>query len=231
MEGDDMKDQASLMAQMENQDYGRYRDQVGDYNAELDRLLNRYDTERDYDYGKYIDDRNFGYQQGRDEVADKQWQTEFDEAVRQFNHQHKIKTGGSSSGGSSDNSSAAKSTGNKGSYDTHGYTKEEIIALQKAAGITPDGIWGPNTQKAYEAGYSPASKPTGGGGSGFTGNTYSEAVAYMKANGVSSAEASGAMTQSEWQRRKNAGAGSAEVKNYSSYKEYLADYVEYKTSK
>lgn len=40
-------------------------------------------------------------------------------------------------------------------YDTHGYSTEEIKAIQRAAGIAVDGIWGPDTQKAYEAGYRP----------------------------------------------------------------------------
>jgi peptidoglycan hydrolase-like protein with peptidoglycan-binding domain len=234
MEGSDLKDQASLMAQMENQDYGRHRDTVADYNTELDRLQNRYDTERDYDYSKWADNRDFSYgqfsddraydyQTGRDQVADKQWQAEFDEAVRQFNHQNKVKTGSSSS-----NSSTKKTTNNTGSggYDS------ETAALQKKlreAGydIAVDGIMGPKTQAALNA----YNNGGNGGGSDFTGSTYSEAVAYMKANGVAGAEASGVMTQSEWQRRKNAGSGSAEVQNYSSYKDYLADYVEYKTSK
>lgn len=35
-------------------------------------------------------------------------------------------------------------------YDTHGYSTEDIRALQKAAGITVDGIWGDDTQAAYE---------------------------------------------------------------------------------
>ena len=100
MEEDQMYKQASLMAQMENQDYGRYRDQVSDYNTELDRLQNRYDTERNYDYskwadnrdfgyGQYIDDRNYQYQQDRDKVADEQWQKQFDEALRQWNFANK----------------------------------------------------------------------------------------------------------------------------------------------
>ena len=100
MEGDDMKDRAALIAQMENQDYGRYRDQVSDYNTELDRLQNRYDTERNYDYnkwtdnrdfsyGQYIDDRNYQYQQDRDKVSDEQWQKQFDEALRQWNFANK----------------------------------------------------------------------------------------------------------------------------------------------
>lgn len=94
MEGDDLKDQFSLLGAMEEQDYGRYRDQVSDYNAELDRLVDRFDTERAYEY-----------QVGRDAVADKQWQAEFDEALRQFNFKNKLgefaeqQTSGSGGGG------------------------------------------------------------------------------------------------------------------------------------
>ena len=235
MVGSDLKDQASLMAQMEIQDYGRHRDTVADYNTELDRLQNRYDTERDYDYSKwadnrdfgfnqFVDDRNYGYQQGRDEVADKQWQAEFDEAVRQFNHQNGIVTGSSDNG--SPSTPTAPAGNGSGGYDTHGYTKEQIKAMQAAAGITADGVWGPNTQKAYEAGYRPTTAPETGGGAGFTGNTYSEAVAYLKNNGVPNANAAGILTQTEWQRAKNSGSsryGASEFKSYSEYLEYAVD--------
>jgi murein L,D-transpeptidase YcbB/YkuD len=37
------------------------------------------------------------------------------------------------------------------SYDTHGMSDAEIRALQAAAGITVDGIWGPDTEAAYQA--------------------------------------------------------------------------------
>lgn len=66
---------------------------------------------------------------------------------------------------------------------------------------------------------------------GFTGSSYKEAVSYMKANGVPSSNASAAMTESEWSRRRNSysmtGQGSTEVKNYSSYDAYIKDYVKY----
>lgn len=95
-EGDDMYNQASLMAQMENQDYGRYRDTVSDYYTELDRLTNdaRYQSETDYgrwsddrnfSYGQFSDDRTYDYQVERDKIADQQWQATFDEGVRQYN--------------------------------------------------------------------------------------------------------------------------------------------------
>jgi hypothetical protein len=52
----------------------------------------------------------------------------------------------------------------------------------------------------------------------------------MKSKGVSGSAAN-VMTKSEWTRRRSSyltyGTGSTEVKNYNSYQEYLADYVEY----
>lgn len=181
MEGDEMKDQASLIAQMENLEYGRYRDQVSDYNTELDRLQDRYDTERDYDYskwaderdfgyGQYIDDRNYQYQQGRDQVADEQWQKEFDFALQQYTDSQKKTESKSPSGGN------------------------------------------PTPKPAVEP--EPVDE-------GFTGTTYSEAVAYLKSLGIDSASAAGIMTASEWSRRKSSGSANNTAKQFTSYAEYL----------
>ena len=97
-EGQALYDQAALMAQQEDQDYGRYRDQLSDYYTELDRLTEdaRYQSEteygrwaddRNFSYDNFINDRNYQYQQGRDAIADQQWQTEFNEAQRQYDEQ------------------------------------------------------------------------------------------------------------------------------------------------
>lgn len=97
-EGQEMYNQAGLMAQMEDQDYGRYRDQLSDYYAELDRRTEdaRYQSETDYgrwsddrnfSYGQFADDRNYQYQQDRDAIADQQWQKQYEEQVRQYNDQ------------------------------------------------------------------------------------------------------------------------------------------------
>ncbi len=96
MEGDDLYNQYSLLSTQDQMDYGKHRDTVSDWQVEMDRLQNQYNSERDYDYGKWVDNRDFGYgefidnrnyeyQIGRDQVVDSQWQKEFDEAVRQFN--------------------------------------------------------------------------------------------------------------------------------------------------
>ena len=139
-EGDDMYNQASLMAQMEEQDYGRYRDQVSDYNTELSRLTedSRYKSETDY--GRWADDLNFNYGQYRDSVADEQWQAQFDEAKRQYDQSYSL-SASKSSGGGGDNSSYTANPG----WDT-----AKIKEFQKAHGLTEDGIWGPNTAAAYD---------------------------------------------------------------------------------
>ena len=75
---------------------------------------------------------------------------------------------------------------------------------------------------------------TTGTSGGYSGTNYSDAVAYMKKNGVSSAKASSMMTQSEWQRRRasylNYGTGGTEVKNFSSYAEYVQAFTKYAVS-
>lgn len=109
-EGNDLYDRASLMAQQENLDYGKYRDQVGDWQTERDYLANRYDTERDYDYGMWADNRDFAYGQYADDRAYQQWQAEFDEAKRQYDEQMALKTNKSSGGSGGPRSSDGDDT-------------------------------------------------------------------------------------------------------------------------
>lgn len=169
MEGDELQNHAALMAQMEEQDYGRYQDQMNAWLAERDYLANRYDTERDYDYGKWADNREFAYDQfaddraynyqtDRDKIEDERWQAEFDEAKRQFDLQHGVSSasysggGGGSSGGSSRGSSSS-------SYNS---STAETQQMLRYAGynIAVDGIWGPETQAAYDSYYGNSSEPT-----------------------------------------------------------------------
>lgn len=230
-ERQNLYNQAALIAQQEDQDYGRYMDGLNAWLTERDYLAGRYDTERDYDYGKwadgrdfgygqFIDDRNMAYQQDRDKVADQQWQAQFDEAKRQYDQQYAL-----SARKGSDVGGGTKYTPPEG-WDT-----ARIKAFQKSSGLTVDGIWGPKTQAAYENRTKDWNNEQPNPATQFTGSTYSEAAAYIKHHGGST---SGLMTSSEWARHKNSlsttGQGGAEVKNYSSYLEYLRDFVEYATS-
>ena len=53
---------------------------------------------------------------------------------------------------SSSSSSSSKSSTESGSgYDNSGIDKEDIIKMQKALGVTPDGLWGAESQNAAKA--------------------------------------------------------------------------------
>lgn len=114
MEGDQLMQQLGVVQDQEQQAYGRYMDAMNMYLAEQDRLQGIYESERNYDYDRWVDDRDFGYgkhrdeledqyradrdkvsdeqwlqqwqyQQERDKIKDAQWQKEYEESVRQYN--------------------------------------------------------------------------------------------------------------------------------------------------
>ncbi len=92
--GDELLSQYSLYSDRENTDYGRYRDDLADYYANLDRLNNQYLDERSFDYGQYTDARNLAYQLSRDQIADAQWQKQYDEELRRWNYANGLNADG-----------------------------------------------------------------------------------------------------------------------------------------
>ena len=226
-ETDELYNQASLTASMEDQEYGRYRDQLSDYYTELDRLTNDSRYQAEQDYSKWADDQSFGYQQYRDQISDQQWQSQFDEAKRQYDEQMALSQNKSSS-----STGGTNYTGG-GSYDAEAAKKQQEL-VNAGYNVAVDGIWGPESKAAWEE-YQATSKndqPKKTSSTGFTGSTYEEAVAFMKNNGVSESNAVGVMTREEWFRRKSSyelyGTGGAEVMYNDTYKEYLQSYVDYK---
>ena len=157
-EGQDLLNQYAMVGDMADDEYAKYQDSLNQYWQNLSMQKQLVDDAYDQGYNNWYNSYQAAYQEGRDKVSDEQWQKEYDEAIRQFNQQMGLSSGGGSGNGSGNGS------GKKYNYDTHGYTKEEIISLQNAAGITPDGIWGSQTEKAYQDGYRPGSAPAGGGG-------------------------------------------------------------------
>ena len=157
MEEDSLKDQAALVAQMEDQEYSRYMDGMNAWLAERDYLSGRYDTERDYDYNQWYNNLMYQYQTDRDKIADEQWQAQFDEAKRQFDLQYN-KSSGSGSGGSGGGYSYSGRT-----YSApEGWDEAKIREFQEEAGLTVDGKWGPKTQAAYENSTEYSNNPTTG---------------------------------------------------------------------
>ena len=154
----DLMNQFAILGEQEDTDYGRYMDTMNAWLAERDYLAGRYDTERDYDYGMWADNRDYEYQVGRDQIADEQWQKEFDEAKRQFDQQYALKTASSSGGGSSGSSysgsSSSSSSSSYSGYDNGGYSTTTVKAAQAYLGVTADGMWGANSAAAArKAGY------------------------------------------------------------------------------
>ena len=144
-EGQALYDQASLLAGMEDQDYGRYRDSLSDYYTELNRLTEDARYQGEQDYAKWADKLNLDYGMHRDQVADSQWQAEFDEAKRQYDQQYELQNGNKTT------SSNPGNTNPGGKYTANpGWSKEKILAFQQAHGLTADGIWGPKTAAAYD---------------------------------------------------------------------------------
>lgn len=115
---------------------------------EMYKLYGLYADREDQEYGMWLDKVNMEYGMHRDEVADQQWQAQFD---KQY---------GDSSGGSG-GSSGGNTGGTTGSYTGGSYTanpgfdREDILSIQQQAGIAEDGIWGPDTANAYDSGIRP----------------------------------------------------------------------------
>lgn len=161
-EGNDLKTQYSLLADRYSQEYGEHRDKTSDWQNQRDYAANRYDAERQLDYSRYGDAKSYAYQDYRDQVSDAQWQKQYDENVRQFNQQMAMEqaqlAAQKAAASSSSRSGSSSSRRSSKSYDTHGYSSDQIKQIQMAAGLTQDGIWGAKTQAAYESGYRPISE-------------------------------------------------------------------------
>lgn len=132
--------------------------------------------------------------------------------------------------------------GGGGGYDNGNRRKGEIIAMQRALGVDPDGMWGPASQSAAKKKWGTTDADAAwiannkelqaqydaNHNSVDTDNTlssdaaYREAVALLKTNGKSTA---GLMTSSEWARHKNKNNSADGEHEASSYREYLDAYI------
>ena len=73
-EGTDLLNKYGRLSDQYDKEYSRYREDVSDWQAQRDYLANLFNSERNFDYTGF-----------RDQVADDQWQKNFDEALRQYN--------------------------------------------------------------------------------------------------------------------------------------------------
>lgn len=141
-----LQNQYSMLADRQDTEYGQYRDRFNDWNANREYATNLYNAERDYDYGKYSADRTLAQKNYEDQIAQEQWQKQYEEGIRQYNEQMAFEkqkyadtqaakatsssSGGSSRGYSSSSSSSSSSSANKFT----GSTYEEAASYLKANG-------------------------------------------------------------------------------------------------
>ena len=154
-EGTELYNQYGLLSDQESQDYGRYMDSYNQWLSERDYLSGRYDSERDYDYGKYVDERNLAYDEYRNSIADDQWQKSYDESVRQYNEQMALEkeqweyTKSENEKKASDSAKSYSGKTSSGvSYNNGTLTNSQVKDLQAVLGVSSDGYYGPESQKA-----------------------------------------------------------------------------------
>lgn len=151
-EGQDLLNQYAMLGDMADTEYGRYQDALNQYWQQLDYAQGQADAAYDRGFSNWYNAYQQAYQEQRDQAADAKWQAEFDEDKRRYDQEWNLALqeylGAQGSTGTSTGSSGS---GTGGSWDTHGLSTEEIKALQSAAGLRADGIWGPLTEKAYQA--------------------------------------------------------------------------------
>ena len=90
-EGQDMLDRYGLMREAESGDYAAYQQAMNAWLNERDYLTGRYDTERGYDYQRYLD-----------EVAQAQWEAEFAENKRRYDLENAPSAGSGNRGDDGD---------------------------------------------------------------------------------------------------------------------------------
>lgn len=217
-EGQNLIDQYGILGAQEEQNYGRYRDNLSDYYAELGRLTDDARYQGEQDYGRWADKLNLDYGMHRDQIADQQWQAQFDEAKRQYDQQYELQN----------KSKTTSSNPGRDPGTTYtapdGWRRADIIAFQEKYGLKVDGVWGPESEAKYkevfgDKGYTPGQVIP------FNGTTYSEAVAYAKANGVPSGYASSIYDKQTFSRKK-ASSSNSDAKSFDTYEEYLQYAVE-----
>ena len=73
-----LKDQYSIISSQDQNEYGRFRDTMGDWKDERGYYADRYDKEADRDYDRYADQRDFGEKQRQYDTDNAYREKEFD---------------------------------------------------------------------------------------------------------------------------------------------------------
>lgn len=123
-EGDRMRSNLSTLQGLEDTDYARYRDKVGDYKDELTYYYNRFGDMTDREYNRYLNDAS-AWEKDRDYWFNKwQWEQEFNfKTAMAAAAAAAASLGSGSSGGSyGEGKSSPTSTTNNWTYSGSTYT-------------------------------------------------------------------------------------------------------------
>ena len=101
-EGQSALQNYGLLSDREAQDYGRYQDDLANWNAWTNYLANRYDNERGIDLDRYYSDRDFAFNTWKDQ-QDRAWQEKVWQAQQElaWAQMAGFSSGGGGGGGSS----------------------------------------------------------------------------------------------------------------------------------
>jgi len=174
-EGQDLYNRYNATQSAYNTEYGEYRDTVGDWQTEMDRLTNayyneanmdwskfsadrdyytdRYNQERNFDYGQYSDafSRDFGiYQQG---VSEDQFarQMALEEAKFEWQKEQAKKTGGGSGSKKTTTPKVDNAKNDKLATDAASNILNSFNQMMNVHGLPKDSTATKEIQKLYNA--------------------------------------------------------------------------------
>lgn len=82
-EGADMLNKYSMTKGLYDTEYGKYRDQVGDWYNDVNNAYNEYANTQNLDFNSYSKAQDLEYQVGRDNATDKKWKDDYSLNERQ----------------------------------------------------------------------------------------------------------------------------------------------------
>lgn len=155
-EGQEMYSQYGLLADQENQDYGRWVDDFNQWESERNHLEGVYQDERSFDYDKHTDERNFAYgtyaddksyayDEYRNAITDEQWEKTHKLNVNADNREaeawqleKQAYEDAKASGGSGDGSDGSVGSGNAALEHVASMSSAEIVDTMKAYNYDED---------------------------------------------------------------------------------------------
>ena len=148
-EGQEMYTQYGLLADQENQDYGRWADSYNQWASEREHLEGAYKDERTFDYGKYADDKSYAYDDYRNAIADEQWAQDHELNVNADNRAQEAWELEQKAYAESTKSYSGTTADGK-AFNNGTLTDGQVKELQAVLGVEADGKYGPESKEAAD---------------------------------------------------------------------------------